>query len=184
MEPSASRTDISARSTSPRPNWSGSRRDRNSVNRFRADRTLPRRASMSIRSPTGMEIQPVPVSTAVSNAASASATAPSQSPAAHAAPAATKPRNGYTHGLSVRAATARDRKSTRLNSSHDQISYAVFGLKKKKLMIIPEQKTKSLFNQKGKRGNRQCISFLQAFFFNDAATTEIYTLSLHDALPI
>src|SRR3990167_7088185 len=40
-----------------------------------------------------------------------------------------------------------DRKSTRLNSSHRQISYAVF-------------------------------------FFNDTATTEIYTLSLHDALPI
>src|SRR2546427_757367 len=42
---------------------------------------------------------------------------------------------------------ARDRKSTRLNSRHSQISYAVF-------------------------------------FFNDTATTEIYTLSLHDALPI
>src|SRR3990167_8718264 len=40
-----------------------------------------------------------------------------------------------------------DRKSTRLNSSHSQISHA-------------------------------------AFFFNDTATTEIYTLSLHDALPI
>src|SRR3954462_11655146 len=40
-----------------------------------------------------------------------------------------------------------DRKSTRLNSSHTIISYAVF-------------------------------------FFNDTATTEIYTLSLHDALPI
>src|SRR3712207_1591758 len=40
-----------------------------------------------------------------------------------------------------------DRKSTRLNSSHANISYAVF-------------------------------------FFNDTATTEIYTLSLHDALPI
>src|SRR2546428_4948298 len=30
-------------------------------------------------------------------------------------------------------AVAEDRKSTRLNSSHDQISYAVFCLKKKKL---------------------------------------------------
>src|SRR2546430_16317034 len=34
-----------------------------------------------------------------------------------------------------------------------------------------------------------CISILMAssfffFFFNDTATTEIYTLSLHDALPI
>src|SRR2546430_9694570 len=28
------------------------------------------------------------------------------------------------------------------------------------------------------------ISYLIFFFFNDTATTEIYTLSLHDALPI
>src|ERR1039458_5416423 len=28
------------------------------------------------------------------------------------------------------------------------------------------------------------IPFLSPFFFNDTATTEIYTLSLHDALPI
>src|ERR1044072_5021177 len=41
-----------------------------------------------------------------------------------------------------------DRKSTRLNSSHTDISR------------------------------------MPAFFFNDTATTEIYTLSLHDALPI
>src|SRR2546428_7684026 len=33
---------------------------------------------------------------------------------------------------SVTAAYCQDRKSTRLNSSHDQISYAVFCLKKKK----------------------------------------------------
>src|SRR2546428_6864084 len=34
--------------------------------------------------------------------------------------------------LQHRAAESADRKSTRLNSSHDQISYAVFCLKKKK----------------------------------------------------
>src|SRR3712207_9427158 len=28
------------------------------------------------------------------------------------------------------------------------------------------------------------LSLLSCFFFNDTATTEIYTLSLHDALPI
>src|SRR5690349_23836702 len=28
------------------------------------------------------------------------------------------------------------------------------------------------------------LSFFFSFFFNDTATTEIYTLSLHDALPI
>src|SRR5256885_7168176 len=29
-----------------------------------------------------------------------------------------------------------------------------------------------------------CLLSLNFFFFNDTATTEIYTLSLHDALPI
>src|SRR5882757_11380117 len=29
-----------------------------------------------------------------------------------------------------------------------------------------------------------CLLFVSFFFFNDTATTEIYTLSLHDALPI
>src|SRR5471032_357340 len=31
---------------------------------------------------------------------------------------------------------------------------------------------------------RQWVLFTLYFFFNDTATTEIYTLSLHDALPI
>src|SRR2546421_2714351 len=30
----------------------------------------------------------------------------------------------------------------------------------------------------------RCRPFSRLFFFNDTATTEIYTLSLHDALPI
>src|SRR3712207_4401635 len=59
------------------------------------------------------------------------------------APAAGRRRRGRR----PRDAGGGDRKSTRLNSSHPYISYAVF-------------------------------------FFNDTATTEIYTLSLHDALPI
>src|SRR3712207_699509 len=49
--------------------------------------------------------------------------------------------------ITTPAVPTADRKSTRLNSSYANISYAVF-------------------------------------FFNDTATTEIYTLSLHDALPI
>src|SRR5688572_31915340 len=43
--------------------------------------------------------------------------------------------HGFEHVLVVRthgAVGAQDRKSTRLNSSHSQISYAVFCLKKKK----------------------------------------------------
>src|SRR2546430_795212 len=64
-----------------------------------------------------------------------------------------------------------DRKSTRLNSSHSQISYAVFCLKKKR--------------KKHRIGYLQLHSLrFTFFFFNDTATTEIYTLSLHDALPI
>src|SRR5688572_31868217 len=38
-------------------------------------------------------------------------------------------------GLSQPSASMQDRKSTRLNSSHSQISYAVFCLKKKKKKI-------------------------------------------------
>src|SRR3712207_9195358 len=30
----------------------------------------------------------------------------------------------------------------------------------------------------------RCVGVTRIFFFNDTATTEIYTLSLHDALPI
>src|SRR6266487_3840048 len=93
-----------------------------------------------------------------------------------------------------------DRKSTRLNSSHPSISYAVFCLKKKNkqpisrapMLITPP----AIFPQQGspadfQRPNRflQCrfegaIYFYGFFFFNDTATSEIYTLSLHDALPI
>src|SRR5690242_1432437 len=58
-------------------------------------------------------------------------------------------------------ASSSDRKSTRLNSSHMSISYAVFCLKKKK--------------------RKTCNSDL---FINGATTTEIYPLFLHDALPI
>ncbi len=34
------------------------------------------------------------------------------------------------------------------------------------------------------RSVEELINFFFFFFFNDTATTEIYTLSLHDALPI
>src|SRR3989338_7107638 len=56
-------------------------------------------------------------------------------------------RIGVLHCSTTSNVFLTDRKSTRLNSSHSSISYAVF-------------------------------------FFNDTATTEIYPLSLHDALPI
>src|SRR3712207_6885763 len=43
---------------------------------------------------------------------------------------------GTQHGMRARRLGARDRKSTRLNSSHANISYAVFCLKKKKKEIV------------------------------------------------
>src|SRR5437764_2292885 len=46
-------------------------------------------------------------------------------------------------GVELRAPSARDRKSTRLNSSHRCISYAVFCLKKKK-----KKKTQQDYSQK------------------------------------
>src|SRR2546430_4178420 len=45
------------------------------------------------------------------------------------------PGSGAADPLPETGAGARDRKSTRLNSSHSQISYAVFCLKKKKKHI-------------------------------------------------
>src|ERR1039457_7214558 len=94
-----------------------------------------------------------------------------------------------------------DRKSTRLNSSHLVISYAVFCLKKKarwKTHDIPDRLLSSngALGGKGDRQARLRRSHAErqqhqdrgrrasSFFFNDTATTEIYPLSLHDALPI
>src|ERR1022692_4027322 len=93
-----------------------------------------------------------------------------------------------------------DRKSTRLNSSHLVISYAVFCLKKKKnhtlpklipdlpdrcsrmsLPVAPEERA-ARAGEIQSTFRRWSPGFF--FFFNDTATTEIYTLSLHDALPI
>src|SRR3970282_1116908 len=96
-----------------------------------------------------------------------------------------------------------DRKSTRLNSSHITISYAVFCLKKKKAFVGRvgvDGRTHHACDTRGgsrvrsqssppahhtpKQHTRPGTSTRSCFFFNDTATTEIYTLSLHDALPI
>src|SRR5436309_5698886 len=55
----------------------------------------------------------------------------------------------------AREIEALDRKSTRLNSSHVKISYAVFCLKKKKLSAADQQemvnRSKSLVNERAER---------------------------------
>src|SRR5438105_921924 len=82
-----------------------------------------------------------------------------------------------------------DRKSTRLNSSHEWISYAVFCLKKKKLRNTktstdPFRQNHTALTCSGVAVYVFTLHFFFFFFFNATAPTQIYTLSLHDALPI
>src|SRR3990167_7235274 len=109
-----------------------------------------------------------------------------------------------------------DRKSTRLNSSHSQISYVVLfflmirrpprstlfpytTLFRSREVVLNLQRSiaqNSSLVADGRDGgtvrSEEHTSELQSqsnlvcrpLFFNDTATTEIYTLSLHDALPI
>src|SRR5580765_53548 len=89
-----------------------------------------------------------------------------------------------------------DRKSTRLNSSHPSISYAVFCLKKKTTSLRERQGRTRYCNgaRDGRCGDFSSLSFfanssfaavmLWFLFFKEPSTSEIYTLSLHDALPI
>src|SRR6266498_5467667 len=62
-------------------------------------------------------------------------------PAAPAPAGKEAPRRRRTRSArwTPRSAPTRDRKSTRLNSSHVRTSYAVFGLKKKKSLVGGEQ---------------------------------------------
>src|SRR2546428_12758153 len=50
--------------------------------------------------------------------------------------ATSRPPSSSFPAIPIGSASKRDRKSTRLNSSHDQISYAVFCLKKKMKNLI------------------------------------------------
>src|SRR5438552_1514323 len=121
-----------------------------------------------------------------------------------------------------------DRKSTRLNSSHQIISYAVFCLKKKNTSVNAANQVVSVgadiafdadpkffaclvrfesssvpttlptaydvYPLDGRHDGgyytvKYCVTIdvlprTPVFFFNVTSTTEIYTLSLHDALPI
>src|SRR6266436_1837517 len=88
-----------------------------------------------------------------------------------------------------------DRKSTRLNSSHGYISYAVFCLKKKNKspdgrlgrrteIPVPTERSDARLEFPSQFPSLSWTVAVSFFFFNDTATTEIYTLSLHDALPI
>src|SRR6266403_513135 len=95
----------------------------------------------------------------------------------------------------ARAPAQSDRKSTRLNSSHVESSYAVFCLKKKNIRSVCGLRNwvngdeRYSYNYFRFGSSTHFLKFhdnlvILFFFFIDPATTEIYTLSLHDALPI
>src|SRR5208282_4288289 len=103
-------------------------------------------------------------------------------------------------GTKVGLFPVQDRKSTRLNSSHGSISYAVFCLKKKMSSVIISSSVDSTPLDRSLLASSMARSMVIKatlnislrtsivpgifFFFIVAATTEIYTLSLHVALPI
>src|SRR5258708_5178323 len=76
-----------------------------------------------------------------------------------------------------------DRKSTRLNSRPHITSHAVFCLQKKNQYVSPIQGF-HIHTATSCLRAKPPPAIPPFFFFNDTATTEIYTLSLHDALPI
>src|ERR1035437_3082791 len=96
-----------------------------------------------------------------------------------------------------------DRKRTRLNSSHANNSYAVFCFKNNTTSLLrcancgPVVRWWRFAPPRGMRHHASLVlespghvrshvvgGMVVCVFFNDTATTEIYTLSLHDALPI
>src|SRR5687768_7197495 len=121
--------------------------------------------------------------------------------------------SGARSSFAAAATELRDRKSTRLNSSHGYISYAVFCLKKKTALglnylvmglapslgwlflgamlavafstgeaVWPCELELGIWiysRTVARRNGRK-----PRYFFNVSATSQIYTLSLHDALPI
>src|SRR6202790_3735071 len=94
------------------------------------------------------------------------------------------------------ASTWLDRKSTRLNSSHYSISYAVFCLKKDDERVVRITRIEDGLADDTRNTNRFAVSGYAAhdalehptaawivFFFNDTGTPEIYPLSPHGDLP-
>src|SRR6266542_2673497 len=87
-----------------------------------------------------------------------------------------------------------DRKSTRLNSSHGSTSYAVFCLQNKKAPgVLNVQRYRMVQHVEG--GSVPSLfdipfpkprvgGLMAGIYFDGSPTTEICTLSLHDALPI
>src|SRR6201993_4233536 len=79
-----------------------------------------------------------------------------------------------------------DRKSTRLNSSHSQISYAVFCLKKKKPAPAPAERRGAALPTGWREGNARPLPVQHRafFFFNEWGPPGIYPLPRHTPLRV
>src|SRR6266852_3484807 len=98
--------------------------------------------------------------------------------------------------VAVRGRWLRDRKSTRLNSSHGSRSYAVFCLKKETSHLrVPELRgVKRCHTASFHHTDNPVLSSYNCFIalpsqyhyfrVNGSATADTYTLTRHDALPI
>src|SRR6476620_2299548 len=81
-----------------------------------------------------------------------------------------------------------DRKSTRLNSSHANISYAVFCLKDKTRPVLPQDRAGLGIEREdivvASDDVHDAVLHQRGFFFRDTATTAVYTQAVHEALPM
>src|SRR5471032_653969 len=76
--------------------------------------------------------------------------------------------------------------TSELQSHHDLVCRLLLEKKKNSSVALRSSKNVAWLNGE-KSANAAALAravWLRLFFFNDTATTEIYTLSLHDALPI
>src|SRR6202521_5557464 len=97
-----------------------------------------------------------------------------------------------------RKKTGPDRKSTRLNSSHDDISHAVFCLKKTERKVVGSHRLEMHALQEERVGlvlrgcylsagfclHHDSVNGICFFFFNDTPSPDVSPLAQHDALPI
>src|SRR6266496_3594862 len=100
-------------------------------------------------------------------------------------------RSSWAGSRSSPSATRSEEHTSELQSRRDLVCRLLLE-KKKKLPTTQRPVRKFLFGEAQRRRAYQILrdelrnkrQAYVVFFFNDTATTEIYTLSLHDALPI
>src|SRR4030066_229539 len=91
-----------------------------------------------------------------------------------------RPRFGWRRAQAL--ARPRSEEHTSELQSHLNLVCRLLLEKKKKKILIPEYTAHRSRRARDSRALSLFVFFF--FFFNDTATTEIYTLSLHDALPL